>query len=145
MSNPGFGLRGTLRVVLMVSGCAAVMAGAGGPAIAATEPVSGESYVYRLVNGYNNEVRGQLRYLVEKVDPGTVTVSVTPDSSGAGVERVETYTKEGNWLRPPLPSHGQNVDYLFSAAYPAYAFPLDPGKSWSVRVDATVPGVPGVR
>jgi hypothetical protein len=145
MSNPGIGLRGTLRVLLTVSGCAAVMAGAGGPAIAAMEPVSGESYVYRLVNGYNNEVRGQLRYLVEKVDPGSFTVSVTPDSSGAGVERVESYTKEGNWLRHQLASHGQNVDYVFASAYPAYAFPLEPGKSWSVRVDAMVPGVTRAR
>ncbi|HKA43562.1 MAG TPA: hypothetical protein VKF40_16400 [Burkholderiales bacterium] len=139
MSNPEFGLRETLRFLVTAFGCAAVMAG-GAPAIAANELASGDTYVYRLVNGYNNEVRGQLHYLVEKVDPGTFTVSVTPDSSWAGVQRVETYTKDGNWLRHQLASHGQNVEYVFESAYPAYVFPLEPGKSWSVRVNAMVPG-----
>ena len=145
MSNRKSGLRGTLYMLLAACSSGALMAGVGGPASAATELGSGSTYVYRLVNGYNNEVRGQLRYFVEKVDPGSFTVSVVPDSSGAGVERLEIYTKEGNWLRRPLASHGQNVDYMFASAYPAYAFPLDPGKSWSVRVNATVAGVPGVR
>ncbi|MNC86813.1 hypothetical protein D3C83_24940 [compost metagenome] len=33
------------------------------------------------------------------------------------------------------------VEYVFATAYPAYVFPLEPGKSWSVRVKATVPSL----
>jgi len=112
-----------------------------GPAAAA----SGETYVYRVVNGYNKEARGELRYRVDTVDAEGVTVTVTPDSRATGLEHTERYTKEGNWLRRPLDSHGQKVEYSFSSAYPAYVFPLDPGKAWSTRVEAKVAGEPGVR
>lgn len=108
-------------------------------ASAAGPSAEGDVYVYRLVNGYNKEVVGQLRYQVSKVERGNVTFSVTPDNPSAGVERTEIFTKEGNWLRHLLENHGQKVEYEFAAAYPAYVFPLEPGKSWSLRVSATVP------
>lgn len=101
---------------------------------------AGDAYVYRLTNGYSKEVVGQLRYEVGKLDASGVTFQVTTDNAGAGVQRVEIYTKDGNGVRHPLESHGQQVEYEFAAAYPAYAFPLDPGKSWSVRVRASVRG-----
>lgn len=112
-----------------------------GPAAAA----SGETYAYRVVNGYNKETRGELRYRVDKADAEGVTVTVTPGKLAGVVEHTELYTKEGNWLRRPLDSHGQKVEYVFSQAYPAYVFPLDPGKAWSERVEARVAGEPGVR
>lgn len=101
---------------------------------------TGDVYLYRLVNGYNNEVRAQIRYQVDRVDAGSVTLSVTPENAEGGVQRTDIYTREGNWLRRPMESHGQKVEYVFSTAYPAYVFPLDAGKNWSMRVDATVPG-----
>jgi hypothetical protein len=108
-------------------------------ALAASSPVVGESFVYRLVNGYSKEVRGQLLYRVDKVDSNAIVVSVAPDTPAAGLQRTEVYTREGNWLKHPVESHGGQVEYEFgTAAYPAYVFPLDPGKSWSVRVNATV-------
>jgi hypothetical protein len=107
---------------------------------AASSPAVGDSYEYRLVNGHNHEALGQIRYRVDRVDADRITVSVTPDSSAAGVQRTEIYTKEGNWLKHPVESHGGRVEYEFATAYPAYVFPLDTGKSWSVRVDATVAG-----
>ena len=124
---------------------AMLAAGLCGPAFAAAELVSGSTYSYRLVNGYSKEVRGQLHYRVDKVDPGSYTVSVSPDRAAAGYERTEIYTKEGNSLRRLLESHGQKVEYVFSTPYPAYVFPLDPGKSWSTRVNATVPGASRAR
>ncbi len=48
-------------------------------------------------------------------------------------------TREGNWLRHPVTNHDQPVEYEFATAYPAYAFPLEPRKSWSRRVDAIHP------
>lgn len=147
MSDIRFGLRRGLSTAL---GCAAVIIGTSvgtsvGSSGAAAAPVSGETYVYRLVNGYSKEVRGQLHYRVDKVDPDRYAVAVTPDTSWGGVERTEIYTNDGNWLRHTLASHGQSVEYVFASAYPAYVFPLELSKSWSVRVNATVPGVTKTR
>ena len=143
MSRSRNGSRRALAARLIACGCVAAIAGASGPASAA--PAAGETYAYRLVNGYNKEVRGEVRYRVDKVEGERVTVSVAPDKPDAGVQHMEIYTREGNWLQYPLDSHGGKVEYLFSAALPAYAFPLDAGKTWSTRVDATVQGAPGVR
>jgi hypothetical protein len=127
------------------AGSAGRMAAAGalaallsGAALAETPPAAGDSWLYRLVNGYNKEVLAQIRYEVEKVDGGNVTLAVTPDKADGGVARTDVYTREGNWLRHPVENHGQAIEYVFAAAYPAYVFPLDPGKSWSVRVPASV-------
>jgi hypothetical protein len=109
------------------------------PALAASLPAAGDTYLYRIVNGYNQEVVGQIRYEVSTVDRGSVTLSVTPDSAYGGLPRTDVYTSEGNGLRHPVESHGQQVEYRFSPAYPAFVFPLDPGKSWSIRVKASVP------
>jgi hypothetical protein len=142
-------IRGDIRRALVVEfgGAAAVFFSvvSAGITIAAAAPVSGDTYVYRLVNGYSKEIRGQLRYRVDNVASDSFIVAVTPDNAAAGVERTEIYTKEGNWLRRPIDSHGQKVEYQFASAYPAYAFPLEAGKSWSVRVNAAVPGMTGVR
>lgn len=126
------------RVVSLAAGSAALVVVT--TAFAAAPPVAGDAYVYRLVNGYSKESRGQLRYQVARVEPDRVTVSVTPDNPEAGAQRTDVYTQEGNWLRHPVESHGAKVEYEFATVYPAYVFPLEPGKSWSVRVKATVPG-----
>lgn len=119
---------------------AAVLMLALGPAALAGGPAVGDSYVYRLVNGYNQQVRGQLQNRVDRIDSNNVTVTVTPDNPIAGTAHTKIYTKEGNWLRHPVESHGAKLTYKFATAYPAYVFPLDPGQSWSARVNATVPG-----
>ncbi|HET9402963.1 MAG TPA: hypothetical protein VFO57_00090, partial [Burkholderiales bacterium] len=115
----------------------AAMIGLTGSATGA--PAVGDTYSYQLVNGYNKEVRGRVHYQVDRVEADRVTVSVNSDSAEAGRAHTETYTKEGNWLRNLVESHGVPVEYVFATAYPAYVFPLEPGKSWSVRVKATVP------
>lgn len=120
---------------------ACVLAVASPAGLAAGAPAVGDTYTYRLVNGYSKEVRGQLRYEVSRVEPDRTSFTVTPDNAEAGSERTEIYAKDGNWLRVPIESHGQQVVYEFASAYPAYVFPLDPGKSWSLRVKASVAGV----
>ena len=100
----------------------------------------GDAYVYRLVNGYNGQVRGHLENRVDKIDASGVTVTVTPDSPHAGSGVTKLFTKDGNWLRHPVESHGAKVMYKFSSAYPAYVYPLEPGQSWSVRIKASVAG-----
>lgn len=109
------------------------------PALAA--PAEGDTYVYVEVNAYTNEVNGRLRERVGKVDPDRVTISVEPDGTvAAGSAHTKVLTKDGNWLQNLVVSHGKWLEYHFAAPYPAYVFPLAPGKTWSLRVDAKVPG-----
>ena len=133
---------GALWFVVLLAGCEAL------PVPPLTNPFAqadpprlavGDTWVYRISNGYNNEVRGEIRYQVEKVDAGRAVVSVTPDNPYLGQAYTEIYTKEGNWLRHPVTNHDQPVEYEFATAYPAYVFPLEPDKSWSLRVNATDP------
>ena len=105
----------------------------------AAAAAAGDSWAYRVANGYNHEVRGRVQYRVDKVEPGRISVLVTPDVPALGGPRTEVYTPEGNWLRHPLINHDQPVEYEFAQPYPAYLFPLEAGKSWSLRVNATNP------
>jgi hypothetical protein len=123
------------RATLAAAGFALMAAGA---AVAAP-PAVGDTYVYRIINGYNHEVRGHVRYRVDATDAERMTVTVTPDAPSLGSPSTRRYTLGGNWLRHPVINHDQPVDYEFSPAFPAYEMPLDTGKTWSVRVNATEP------
>ncbi len=118
--------------------CAGIAAVAGtAPAMGA--PVAGETYVYRLTNGYNNETRGLVTHRIQQVDADRVSVAVSADQSTREVPRTEIYSGDGNWLQRALPSHDHPRVFEFAPVYPAYAFPLDRGKSWSTRVIAVDP------
>ncbi len=114
---------------------AGLAAGIASVAVAAT----GDTYVYRISNGYNNEVRGTISYRVGNVAADRVEVAVTTDTPSAGLARTEVYTQDGNWLRHPLANHDQLREYEFLKALPVYAPPGDTSGSWSVRVDAVDP------
>ena len=103
---------------------------------AAAAPAAGDTYVYRVLNGYNKELRGTVSYRVDKAEANRVEMSVATDAPALGTARTEIYTNDGNWLRHVLTNHDQLVNYEFSPAFPAYVYPLEPGKSWSVRVSA---------
>ena len=131
-----------LAIGLLLAGCANQPLAPVPAAFSSAPPKSpavGDTAVYRVVNRYNGIVLGELHLHVDKVERDRVVVAVTSTMPGAESPRVEIFTPEGNWLRHALPSHNQMVDYDFAPAYPAYAFPLDQGKSWSVRVTATDP------
>jgi hypothetical protein len=102
-------------------------------------PHVGDVTVYRALNAYNSEPRGDIQYRVDKVDPNYVFVSVTTSSPYAGVPHNEVYTPDGNWLRHPVVNHDRQVEYDFAPPYPAYPFPLDFGRTWSMRVNASDP------
>ena len=65
----------------------------------------GDAYVYRVSNGYNNEVRGKVSYRVEKAQGNRVETSVSPDNPASGSARTEVSGKDGNWIRRALASH----------------------------------------
>jgi hypothetical protein len=103
---------------------------------AAAAPAAGDSWTYRVVNRYNGEVRGSVQYRVDKVDADRVAIAVSSDLVSLGTPRTEIYTPDGLWLKHALINHDQPVDYDFTQPYPAYAFPLAAGKTWSSRVNA---------
>lgn len=133
------------RAVPAAACAAALLMAALGTVPASAAPAEGDTYVYVEVNAYNNEGIGRFRERVERVDPDRVTVSIEPDSAAAGLARTEVLTKDGNWLQRPVVSRDQRLEYHFAAPYPAYVFPLEPGKTWSRRVEAKVPGDAGTR
>ena len=105
----------------------------------ATPPAVGDRYVYRLTDGYNPEIRGQLSQRVENIEGGRITLAVTLERSGSKKETTEIQTLKGDWLRHAITSRDQPFDYDFTQAYSAYPLPLEPGKEWSKRVNAYVP------
>ncbi|MEO7727055.1 MAG: hypothetical protein ABIS45_07350 [Burkholderiales bacterium] len=123
-----------MHCVIVTAGLAALIVA--GVADAAA-PVTGDYWAYRVLNGYNREVRGKLDYRVDRADTDRVAVAVTTDNAALGSSRTEVYAARGGWIRHPLINHDQYVDYEFAQPYPAYDFPLDSGKSWSTRVGAT--------
>ncbi len=105
----------------------------------AAAPAPGETYVYRVSNGYNKLTLGKAQYRVENVDGGRIAVSMTSDVPALGAPRTAIYDAAGNWLKHDLTKQDHPVEYEFSPAYPAYDMPLKPGSSWSRRVNATNP------
>jgi hypothetical protein len=133
-----------LILTLLSGGCAAPVGNAIDDSRALIEKppaklAAGDTAVYRVINAYNGEVRGEIRYRVDKVESASVVVSVSADLPYAGVPHTEVYTTDGNWLRHPVVNHDRPIEYDFAPPYPAYVFPLDVGKSWSMRVNATNP------
>jgi hypothetical protein len=117
--------------------CALLAAAASVASAHAATPAVGDVFVYRVTNAYSKEPWGSVGHRVEKADSAAITFAVTPDAPSLGLEHTEVYLPNGNWLRHPVTSHDRPVDYQFTPAYPAYEFPLEPGKSWSTRVNAT--------
>lgn len=131
MSNPmRFSFNTRLALLTVLAGLTCPAAGA---------PAMGDAWVYQVVNAYNREVLGKVHYQVDRADADRVILAVSPDNPAAGAVRTEVHTREGNWLQAPVESHGVPMDYEFATAYPAYVFPLEAGKTWSMRVDARVP------
>src|SRR5262245_18377570 len=125
--------------------CGTVALAAATTASAAIAPAVGDVYTYNLVNGYSKELRGQLRYEVENAGATGLILAVTPSRADAGYAHTVIMTAEGNWLRHLVESHGNKIDYQFAGAYPAFVFPLDAGKTWSLRVAANAAGDPRAR
>ena len=122
---------------LLAAGCATTplpqTAPSGMPAqVSAPEFQVGNQWRYAVHDGYTKLVRGAVEYRVSAVQGDTVTVDVRNN----GLESTELYARDGNWLRRPAPNLHT---FAYSPAYPAFAFPLTPGKTWNSRVTATDP------
>ena len=99
----------------------------------------GDTWVYRVINGFNGETAGHVRHEISPASTANgVVVEVTPDNRALGLPRTEMLTPDGQWLRHPLDNHGLATEYEFTPALPAVS-PAQ-GKSWSVRVKARAAG-----
>ena len=122
------GLRATL---IAVAACVATAV-----ACAAAAPDVGDTFAYRILNGYNNEAYKAASYRIQSREADRVVVEVAMKYYAAQSTGTEIYRPDGNWLRHTIVNHDQLVDYTFSPAYPSYQYPLEPGKEWSTRVNA---------
>lgn len=125
-------------LAILLAGCAAAPTG---PTVNYTPgPVPpshvGDTATYQVRNAYNGESLGEVQYAVERIEGDRVMVAVTASSAYAGLPHTEMYTTEGNWMRHPLSNHDRAIEYEFLPPYPAYAFPLESNKGWSVRINA---------
>jgi hypothetical protein len=125
--------------VVAVTGAACAPIPAGTPLqsnAAATAPLVaiGDNWTYRVRDGFGGLERGSQQYRVTEAGNGRIQVAVSRE--GASVDEIQIYDREWNWLKHPA-THLQSFDY--SPAYPAFAFPLAPGKTWRQRLTATDP------
>jgi hypothetical protein len=123
-------------LALLVSGCESTSqyVPKDAPAQVSAEPVKvGDYWEYSVRDGYTNLLSGTHRYEVMRVDADSVTVRVTRDG-----KPVETQVYAAGWNgRDHALTNLQRFRY--DPPYPAYAFPLAPGKSWSTIANATDP------
>ena len=130
-------------VIALLAGCqtAPPLPLAGNPFAPVTLPrlTLGDTYVYRLSDGYRNKQPAQVSYRVAQIETDRIVMSVAADTRIEGGARMDSYTRDGNWLRHPLINHDEPVIYEFNTPYPAYVPPLAPNQSWSTRVTATNP------
>ena len=94
----------------------------------------GDRWTYRVRDGYTGIERGNLTQHVTESGKGSITLAVS-GANGAR-EEMQVYDPQWNWLRRPA-TNMQTFEY--SPAYPAFVFPLAPGRTWRERVYATDP------
>jgi hypothetical protein len=102
-------------------------------AVAAAPSVAvGDTWSYRVRDAFTGMERGNEHYRVTEAGD-RISVAV---SRGVGGDEVRIFDSAWNWLKHPA-THLQTFDY--SPAYPAFAFPLAPGKTWRAQLTATDP------
>ncbi|MBI3067955.1 MAG: hypothetical protein HY323_18135 [Betaproteobacteria bacterium] len=127
----------SLVLLVLLAGCAAVPQSPppGMPqSVGAPRVNSGDSWVYQQRDGYTALPRGTVRYSVVEVRDASFVVELSGD--GAPPIARETYTRDWNWIEKPIVT---GVNYRYEPAYPAFAFPLEAGRTWKSTVNATDP------
>ena len=125
-----------LAFVSLAAGCASDSGYVPKDAPAAVAPAQvkvGDFWEYAVRDAYTGFDRGLYRYEVSHVDANRVVVDVTRDG-----QRVDSLVYAAGWngLEHPLTNLQR---FRYEPAFPAYAYPLQPGKSWYTVVNATDP------
>jgi hypothetical protein len=95
---------------------------------------AGDTWTYQVRDAFTGLERGSQQYRVTEAGDDRIRVTVSGD--GAGKDESEVYDRAWNWVKHPA-TNLQSFDY--SPAYPAFAFPLVPGKTWRARLTAADP------
>ena len=93
----------------------------------------GDFWEYAVRDAYTGFDRGLFRYTVSHVEPDRIVADVTRNG-----ERVDSYVYGPGWneIEHPLTNLQR---FRFQPAFPAYDYPLVPGKTWYTVVNATDP------
>ncbi|HYC47605.1 MAG TPA: hypothetical protein VED01_19185 [Burkholderiales bacterium] len=103
------------------------------PSVSPAPVEVGDYWEYAVRDAYTGLDRGVRRYEVTRIEADRIVVDV--DQNG---ERVDSFVYSAGWngLEHPLTNLQR---FRYSPAFPAYAYPLEPGKTWYTVVDATDP------
>jgi hypothetical protein len=125
----------SLVLVSLLAGCATQpdYVPAGAQEVAPAQVRVGDFWEYEVRDAYTGLPRGLHKYEVSVVDANRVVVDVTRD--GQRVDP-EVYSPGWNGLEHPLTNLQR---FRYDPAFPAYVYPLAPGKSWYTIVNATDP------
>lgn len=119
-----------------VAACAPIPAGTPMQSSASAETPSltiGDSWTYRVRDGYTGLARPDQRLRVTGADSDRVRVAA---SRSEGQDEAQIFDREWNWLSRPA-TNLQSFEY--SPAYRALSFPLAVGKTWRATATATDP------
>jgi hypothetical protein len=94
----------------------------------------GDTWTYKVHDAFTGLPRPTENDRVTEVGDGRIKVAVSRE--GAGASEIQVFDSQWNWLTHRA-THLQPFDY--SPAYPAFSFPLAPGKTWKARLIATDP------
>ena len=123
-------------LLALVAGCASepVYVPKDVPAsIAPAQVKVGDFWEYRVKDAYTGLDRGLRRYDVSHAGADRIVVDVTQDG-----QRMDAlvYAPGWNGIEHPLTNLQR---FSYTPAFPAYAYPLEPGKRWYTVVEATDP------
>ncbi len=125
-----------IAFVLLIGGCAVPLSQTPPAGMTATvtapEIRVGDTWTYRVRDGYTGLERVNLSYQVTEIGADRIQVA----ASGEPGDGIQVYDRQWNWLKRPA-TNLQTFEY--SPAYPALAFPLAPGNRWRARVTARDP------
>src|SRR5262245_13421345 len=118
---------------LWLAGCAATTSLSQDPpagvaaAVSAPSIAAGDSWTYRVRDGFTGLARGDQRHEVTRVGGDRIEVAGAVDLG----DGMQVYDREWNWVRRPA-TDLQTFEY--TPAYQAFAFPLTIGKTWRSEV-----------
>ncbi len=140
MNRTGLTARSRLATALCALACSVMVSCATAPELtppsgvtAVSAPVikTGQFWEYAVRDGYTGFARRPVRYAVTQTDGSRIVVDTLRDG-----ERVDTdfYAPGWNGIELPLTNLQR---FRFDPAFPAFEFPLYPGKGWRRVVRAT--------
>jgi hypothetical protein len=122
---------------LALAGCAAPLPQTPPAGVAAEVPApdirAGAHWTYRVRDGFTDLPRPTERYRVTEVTGDRVVVTVSRENTS---DEVQIYDRQWNWLQHRATDL---QPFVYSPPYPAFAFPLAAGRTWSARLRATDP------